>query len=154
MSIANNGGWKEIKFYHVHVYFAEDKVAVAESVHALVGEMWSQLQLGEMRREPFGPHPLGNFQVLVPVVDFSEFARWMSFNRQGLSVLLHPITPNQVDDHNLYSLWVGPSVSNLDMDYLAKLDSVFQKMGMSDDEIVNSLVQFDPNVVEQVRKYL
>jgi aromatic ring-cleaving dioxygenase len=31
-------------------------------------------------------------------------------NRDGLDVLIHPLTENSVDDHSIYAMWLGSPV--------------------------------------------
>ena len=42
---------------------------------------------------------------------------WLMLNREGLSVLVHPLTGNDYDDHSLYALWLGTALS-LDLEAL------------------------------------
>jgi aromatic ring-cleaving dioxygenase len=32
-------------------------------------------------------------------------------NRQGLNILVHPLTDNSYDDHSRYAVWLGSPVS-------------------------------------------
>jgi DOPA 4,5-dioxygenase len=31
-------------------------------------------------------------------------------NRQGLDILVHPLTDDMVDDHSVYALWLGTPI--------------------------------------------
>ncbi|KAF0687054.1 Aste57867_21135 [Aphanomyces stellatus] len=148
-----HNAWRDVTIYHAHVYFEAHQEDVAKHVHALVATAWSQLALAPIFRQPFGPHPMGNFQIVVPVSDFSDFARWVSFNRHGLSVLLHPITVNQVADHSDNCLWVGASLPNLDLAFLAKFDAALDKMGLTDEEILENVAYLQPDFVAKVRAH-
>jgi DOPA 4,5-dioxygenase len=33
------------------------------------------------------------------------------FNREGLDVLVHPLTEDMVDDHTIFALWLGTPVA-------------------------------------------
>ena len=35
---------------------------------------------------------------------------WLMLNREGLDVLIHPLTDDSVDDHSKYALWLGTPV--------------------------------------------
>jgi len=35
---------------------------------------------------------------------------WLMLNREGLDVLIHPLTDDSVDDHSRYALWLGTPV--------------------------------------------
>jgi DOPA 4,5-dioxygenase len=32
------------------------------------------------------------------------------FNREGLDILVHPLTDDMVDDHTVYAMWLGTPV--------------------------------------------
>ncbi|KAF0688376.1 Aste57867_19996 [Aphanomyces stellatus] len=100
-----------------------------------------------------GPHPTGNFQVVVPVAELALFSRWLSFNRHGLSVLLHPITTDQVADHTTYGLWVGPSIPHLDLDFLAILARALAKMGLPDQDILDNIAHLRPDLLVKVKEH-
>jgi aromatic ring-cleaving dioxygenase len=36
---------------------------------------------------------------------------WLMPNRQGLDVLIHPLTDNSYDDHSRYAVWLGTPVA-------------------------------------------
>jgi aromatic ring-cleaving dioxygenase len=35
---------------------------------------------------------------------------WLMLNRQGLDVLVHPLTDNSYDDHSRFAVWLGGQV--------------------------------------------
>ena len=35
----------------------------------------------------------------------------MMLNREGLDILVHPLTDDMVDDHTIYALWLGRPVA-------------------------------------------
>lgn len=98
-----------IQDWHVHVYFEQETKATAEAVRADIASAMPDLKLGRMHDKPVGPHPTGSFQVLIPNDRLAEATAWFALNRQGLTVLLHPNTADDLKDHRDYPLWYGPA---------------------------------------------
>src|SRR5262245_41364119 len=59
------------------------------------------------RDEPVGPHPVANAQVIFRPDQFQPVVEWLMMNRDGLDVLIHPLTEDSVDDHSIYAMWLG-----------------------------------------------
>ena len=57
--------------------------------------------------EPFGPHPVGEFQVWIPREFLAEMMSFMMYNRGSLSVLFHPLGKTALLDHTEDVLWFG-----------------------------------------------
>jgi aromatic ring-cleaving dioxygenase len=96
-----------IEDWHVHVYYDTSTKPTAEAVCGEVEAHLPGLTVGRMHDGPVGPHPEGSFQVLIPNERFAETAAWFSLNRQGLTVLLHPNTTDDLKDHRDYPIWFG-----------------------------------------------
>jgi aromatic ring-cleaving dioxygenase len=47
------------------------------------------------------------YQVAFAVEEFSRFVPWLMLNREGLNVLVHPLTDDSVADHTRFALWLG-----------------------------------------------
>jgi DOPA 4,5-dioxygenase len=41
---------------------------------------------------------------------FEDIVPWLMLNRQGLDVLVHPLTDDSYDDHSRYAVWLGTPV--------------------------------------------
>jgi DOPA 4,5-dioxygenase len=41
---------------------------------------------------------------------FENIVPWLMLNRQGLDVLVHPLTDNSYDEHSRYAVWLGSPV--------------------------------------------
>ena len=41
---------------------------------------------------------------------FERILSWLMLNRQGLDVLVHPLTDNSYNDHSRYAVWLGTPV--------------------------------------------
>ncbi len=64
-----------------------------------------------LRDEPVGPHPVANAQVIFKPEEFQPVIEWLMLHRDGLDVLIHPLTPDSVDDHSIYAMWLGSPVA-------------------------------------------
>ena len=96
--------------YHAHIYYDPGKTRqTAERVCATVQEKF-QVQLGGLRDEPVGPHPVANAQLIFKPDQFQPVVEWLMLHRDGLDVLIHPLTDDSVDDHSIYALWLGSPV--------------------------------------------
>jgi len=60
--------------------------------------------------EPVGPHPVANLQVIFTTAEFQNLVPWLMLNREGLDILIHPMTGDSVDDHSIYAVWLGTPV--------------------------------------------
>ena len=95
-----------IKGYHAHVYYSPQTRLVAERLRAAIGERF-QVRLGSWHDEPVGPHPISMYQVAFVGEEFSGLVPWLMLNREGLDVLVHPLTDDSVADHTRFALWLG-----------------------------------------------
>ena len=103
-SVANLG-------YHAHIYYDLTKTrAVAERVCAALGEKFP-VEIDGFRDTPIGPHPIANLQIIFAAAEFRNVVPWLMLNRDGLDVLIHPLTDDSVEDHGRYALWLGTPVS-------------------------------------------
>jgi len=95
-----------IKGYHAHVYYSPHTRAIAERLRAAIGQRF-QARLGSWHDEPVGPHPVSMYQVAFADEEFSGLVPWLMLNREGLDVLVHPLTDDSVADHTQFALWLG-----------------------------------------------
>ena len=65
------------------------------------------VKLGRWRVEPVGPHPVPMYQVAFTPDQFDGIVRWLMLNRRGLTVLVHPETGHDLEDHRDRALWMG-----------------------------------------------
>ncbi len=102
-SVANLG-------YHAHIYYDPQKTrGVAERVCAAVDEKF-RVEIDGFRDEPRGPHPISNVLVVFKPDQFEHVVPYLMLNRDGLDVLVHPLTLDAVEDHSLYAIWLGNPV--------------------------------------------
>ena len=96
--------------YHAHIYYDPQKTrGVAERVCAGVDEKF-RVEIDGFRDEPRGPHPISNVLVVFKPDQFEHVVPYLMLNRDGLDVLVHPLTLDAVEDHSLYAIWLGNPV--------------------------------------------
>jgi len=97
-----------IKDYHAHVYYdpAQSR-GHAERLRARIGAEFSQAKLGRWHDELVGPHPQAMYQIAFPSEMLAAFVPWLMLNRNGLTVLLHPETGDDLADHTAHAAWFG-----------------------------------------------
>jgi aromatic ring-cleaving dioxygenase len=95
--------------YHAHVYFDAATRPLAERLRETIASRFT-VELGGFSDEPRGPHPISQFNVIFKNEEFQGIVPWLMLNREGLDVLVHPLTDDMVDDHTVYALWLGTPV--------------------------------------------
>lgn len=97
----------KIDGYHAHVYYSDpatrgDASELRDGIDSEFG-----FELGRWRDDPVGPHPVGSYQVKFSNDDLGRFVPWLLLNHRELSVLIHPLTGDDLADHTTLALWVG-----------------------------------------------
>ena len=95
--------------YHAHVYFNSATRPVAERLRDAIVSRFA-VEPGAFSDEPRGPHPISQFNVMFQTEAFQHIVPWLMFNREGLDILVHPLTDDMVDDHTVYALRLGSPV--------------------------------------------
>jgi aromatic ring-cleaving dioxygenase len=97
--------------YHAHIYFDPERTrAVAERVCAAAAERFP-VEIDAIRDGPVGPHPIANALVIFKPDQFARVVPWLMLNRDGLDVLVHPLTTDAVVDHTDFAIWLGDPVA-------------------------------------------
>lgn len=65
------------------------------------------LKVGRVHQKPIGPHLQWSCQIVFSAKDFDVFIPWLDAHREGLSVLVHALSGNDLDDHTLFAYWLG-----------------------------------------------
>ncbi len=103
-----------IKGYHAHVYFDESTREQATTLCEEAGKQFS-VTVGRIHCKPVGPHPCWSCQLAFEVNESASLLSWLALNRKGLTILIHPLTGNDLKDHTDYASWMGKSQAlNLD----------------------------------------
>ena len=96
--------------YHAHVYYSADTKPVAERLAAAIDSKFNA-KISGFHDGPAGPHPIANLQIIFTTEEFANVVPWLMLNREGLDILVHPLTDASVDDHSIYALWLGAPVA-------------------------------------------
>ncbi|RSH85945.1 uncharacterized protein EHS24_004131 [Apiotrichum porosum] len=121
-------GHGEVKEFHFHVYFfqsnAESRAAalsLRDDILRLTAEgYFHAVPLATYNDVPRGPHPIGSYEVWCPRERFSRTYSYFATHRGKLSVLIHPLTRQEILDHTERAAWMGPSFT-LDLSQLRTL---------------------------------
>ena len=131
---SNDTSWEsegDIKEYHFHTYWFQHRPesyaaalriqtelinAVAEGrfVVVLPGITEDILpgineeEIPSINTEPVGPHPCGSFETWVPREYLNEAMSFFMQRRGELTILFHPRTRWEVEDHGGRNMWIGP----------------------------------------------
>ncbi len=62
-----------------------------------------------MHHKPVGPHPLWSCQLAFAASEFATLIPWLVAKRNGLSVLVHPVSGDDLKDHSEHAMWLGNS---------------------------------------------
>ena len=99
----------ELKGYHAHIYYnAETKPLAAKLRETIIGKF--TVEPGAFSDAPIGPHPISQFNVTFEIPEFQNIVPWLMLNREGLDVLIHPLTESSYDDHSKNAMWLGTPV--------------------------------------------
>lgn len=110
-----------IQDYHIHVYYNAESKPKAEALRAKLEAAFPQATYGRWHDKPVGPHPEWSYQVHFPAALFAQIVPFTALERDGLTVLVHPNTGDDLADHRDYAFWMG-SMPALNL-------SIFEKEG-------------------------
>lgn len=96
----------EITSFHAHVYFDPETREAAGRVRDGLAERFD-VELGRWHERPIGPHPRPMYQVKFMPSEFGKVVPWLMLHHEGLAVLIHPNTGDDVGDHTHRALWLG-----------------------------------------------
>ncbi len=100
----------DVQGYHAHVYYDHTTQPTASALRETLGANFP-VEVGRMSDAPVGPHPVSQFAAIFKPDAFQAVVSWLMLNRQGLDILIHPLTNDMVDDHSVYALWLGSPVA-------------------------------------------
>lgn len=96
-----------ISSYHVHVYYSDDTKSVAEVLRGGMIVEFTGAEFGHWHDKPVGPHPDGSFQIAFRPELFHDIMAYLTLNRNGLTILIHPNTGEDLLDHRDRAMWMG-----------------------------------------------
>ncbi|HVC54491.1 MAG TPA: DOPA 4,5-dioxygenase family protein [Stellaceae bacterium] len=96
--------------YHAHIYFDPEKTrGGAERLCAALAAKF-RVEVESLRDGPVGPHPIANALVIFKPDQFAQVVPYLMLHRDGLDILVHPLTSDAVEDHSHYAIWLGNPV--------------------------------------------
>ncbi|HEY9742370.1 MAG TPA: DOPA 4,5-dioxygenase family protein, partial [Coleofasciculaceae cyanobacterium] len=108
--------------FHAHIYFDPATRDAAARVREELGTRF-EVQLGRWHDKPIGPHSKAMYQVAFSPNLFGELVPWLMLNREGLDILVHPETGDDVADHTDHSLWLGNKLE-LNIEFLRRVSTI------------------------------
>ena len=102
--------------YHAHIYYDPASRTRAAILRERIGARFA-VRLGSWHDQPVGPHPLAMYQVVFAAGQFAALVPWLALDRDGLDILVHPETGDDVADHTDHAIWLGARLP-LDIDSL------------------------------------
>src|ERR1700732_2726758 len=95
----------ENRGYHAHIYYDPNTKPKAAQLREVLLEKF-KVEPGGFSDEPRGPHPISQFNVIFETSEFQDIVPWLMLNRDGLDVLVHPLTDSSYNDHAIHALWL------------------------------------------------
>src|SRR5689334_18678430 len=92
--------------YHAHIYFNDDTAPIAMKLRDTLASGFP-VEIGRNSGAVAGPHPVKQIQVIFKNDAFQRVVAWLMLNREGLDVLVHPLSDDEYDDHTANALWLG-----------------------------------------------
>jgi aromatic ring-cleaving dioxygenase len=92
--------------YHAHIYFGAATVQQARALAQEAGRLF-KVSVGRVHERPVGPHPEWSVQLAFAHDEFDRLIPWLDEHRNGLDVLVHGLTGNEIADHTTYAYWLG-----------------------------------------------
>lgn len=103
--------------FHAHVYFGPLSREAALALRPRLLELAVPgLSLGKINEGPRGPHTIPSYEVYVPCSALPLLLKFFDDQRGELSILIHPLSEDEVRDHSTSALWLGAAVP---LDYSA-----------------------------------
>ncbi|MBK20149.1 MAG: 4,5-dioxygenase [Rhodospirillaceae bacterium] len=97
-----------IEGWHAHIYYdPEETKGSAAALREKIVTEFPETRMGSWHDEAVGPHLVAMYQIAFSVDQFDELVQWLTVNRDGLSVLVHPLTENAWNDHIIFGFWLG-----------------------------------------------
>jgi DOPA 4,5-dioxygenase len=95
--------------YHAHIYYDDDTFPIAAKLRDKLAADFP-VQIGR-NAGVAGPHPVPQIQIIFRNEAFQRVVPWLMLNREGLDILVHPLSDDEYDDHTANALWLGTPVA-------------------------------------------
>lgn len=95
--------------YHAHIYYDDDTMPIAVKLRDILAADFP-VEIGKNSGAIAGPHPIPQIQVIFRNDAFQRVVSWLMLNRQGLDILVHPLSDDEYEDHTDNALWLGTPV--------------------------------------------
>lgn len=92
--------------YHAHVYFDASSVEQAQQLCRTAASEFG-VAMGRVHQKLVGPHPRWSCQLAFDSVQFDALIPWLDAHREGLTILVHGLTGNDLEDHTAHASWLG-----------------------------------------------
>ena len=92
--------------YHAHVYFDENSTEQARALCQTAATLFG-VTMGRVHQKLVRPHPHWSCQLAFDSTQFDALIPWLETHRDGLNVLVHAQTGNNVEDHTTHASWLG-----------------------------------------------
>ena len=92
--------------YHAHVYFDQSTLVQARALCEAAGSSFG-IQVGRVHEREVGPHPRWSCQLSFDAEQFDGLMAWLDQHRDGLDVLVHGVTGDDLADHTTHASWLG-----------------------------------------------
>ena len=97
-----------IEGWHAHIYYDPQKTRDdAARLRERVVAAFPDTTMGRWHDEAVGPHLVSMYQVAFRKDQFDDLVQWLAVNREGLDILVHPLTENAWNDHIIFGFWMG-----------------------------------------------
>jgi len=111
-----------ITSYHAHIYYDAKSKSTAQALSRAIEKLFGAAEFGRWHDRPIGPHPDWSHQIAFNPELFGQIIPFLALNRNGLVILIHPNTDDQIGDHRDRAIWMG-DIRPLDFDILEKFAS-------------------------------
>ncbi|GHD57942.1 DOPA 4,5-dioxygenase [Thalassobaculum fulvum] len=98
-----------IQGWHAHVYFDAATRDAARALYERIPGRFPDAELGRFHERPVGPHPMWSYQIAFKPEQFGEIVPWLTLNRGGLDVFVHPNSGDARADHSAHVMFLGES---------------------------------------------
>ena len=83
----------DIDSWHAHVYFDGPSRDAAWALRdRIAADLAGRFEMGRFHERPVGPHPMWSYQLVFAPAQFVAVVGWLTLNRNGLDVFVHPNT--------------------------------------------------------------